>query len=332
MRLTFFQSLFISTLLQLTGLSGRNFVVSEHGRYFSCSLEYEKDGEKNIHRSDETVFHVSKKCGGSSSRTHLRVGAVKLKGAGEAGDVVLYRTRQHAIFAAAAVAVQKENRFWFEKKYLSSGSFHIIFPSHVRYDSAFEYPTRHLQKTSQRADPIAFLIRRGDSVVFLDAGAMQEKDRLETQGANELGIWSDKDKGRYDLRKYRRVKHTEFELMSEEEQADRLDRYSGNDDDLFTFSSEATTAQFKLNSAITIEARKVMAENQHPFLPLGWCLAVTERKSGKSVGRRDEYYFSPRGYMFRSRPEVERFLRCYKSEKSNEVLAKEAYDSGRFRE
>ena len=278
-----------------------------------------------VHGSDEAVFQTTTKSSGGSL-THLRVGAVNVNGS------VLYRTEQHALFAAAAVAVQKENRFWFEEKYLSNSSFHIVFPSHGRYDSSYQYPTRHLQKVSFRCDPIVFLLRRGDAVFFLDASSMQEKDRLEINNAFDQRMWSEKDSCWHDLHEYLQDgQRDRFTKMTIEEKADRADRWSGQDQDLITYSAESSLGLFNLNPDITIQARKIMVDGVHPFLPLGWCLATTIRQAGESSGRQDDYYFSPRGYMFRSRPEVERFLRCLKCCGKKEVMAKAAFDNGRCR-
>ena len=315
---------------QLEGLNRRNFVLKEHGRHYSCCLEYQLGDDRIVHRSDELVF------GKKGSKTHLQIGAVLSSDSdGDAIPKVLHRTKQHAQFAAAAVAVQKLNPGWFERKFLSSGSFHILFPSQGQFDPAYEYDTRHkLKSIGTRNDPIAFLVRRDDSIMLLDASAMQEKDRLETNGSNcRRGAWCKWSEGHqkfYNLHENLEIKYEEFKPMSRSEQLDRNDRYCGDDEALITHLSESSAICFQLDQTITVKAQKVMNEGQHEFLPKGWCVAETIRKSGDSAGSHDKYYFSPRGYKFRSRVEVERFLRCRLSVGgANEVLAKHAFDSGR---
>jgi len=312
----------VSSALGMSGLSSRNFLVEASGRHYSCSLEYELDGRKFVHKSDEAVF------GKSGCRTHLRVGAIK------SGNQVLFRTKQHAQFAAAAVALQKLEPFWFEEKYLSSDSFHILFPSNGRHDEAYGYTTRgELLRRSLRCDPIAFLCRRNGFTMILDASAMEEKDRMETHGADpNLGKWCEAEQKRYSLHTHREIRHDSFVEMPRDEQLDRRDRYAGDDEQLLTYLSQSAITSFNLDKAITVNARKILSDGQHPFLPKGWCVAETVRRSGDSAGQKDMYFFSPRGFKFRSRVEVERYRRCQKSVGGrNEVMAWQAFDRGRCR-
>lgn len=247
----------------------------------------------------------------------------------------VYRSAEHAKFAAAVVAIQRNDPSWFERKHLtdSSRSICVLFPSSAKFDLSYRYNTRAWTKTKHRHDPIAFILRRGDSVVWLDAAAMQQKDLLETGLARDGKIFDHAAKRWADLmtEEYS-PDHKRYVPMTNQQRMAMEDCWSGKDNDLVTASTVSSSTSFQLSQTTAVVARKVMVPmEEYPFVPVGWVIATTERRQGKSKGGLDHYFYSPRGYRFRSRPEVERFVRCQKSS-GNEVLAKKAYDQGRCME
>ena len=54
--------------------------------------------------------------------------------------------------------------------------------------------------------------------MFLDASAMEEKDRREINGARSDGKkWCHRERKHYDIFRYKETKFDRFELMTEEE-------------------------------------------------------------------------------------------------------------------
>lgn len=231
----------------------------------------------------------------------------------------VYRSKNHAAFAAAIVAVQKNDPAWFERKFLmdSTRSFRIVYLSAFASDSSYGRYSRSASRTKKknRHDPVAFLVRRGDAVVWLDAAAMRQKDLLETNGAQEGKFFDPVAKRMADLLTEEYSEEARrYVPMQENRRLAMEDCWSGKTEDLITMSSVSSRTCFQLSQSTAVVARKVMQQvEEYPFVPRGWVIATTERLSGSSKGGHDDYFFSPRGYRFRSKPEVERFLRCIKA-------------------